>query len=596
MQRLPLIGVVRGLLRLASDHRWLIPLMVSLGLMAFLFEGLGIYLLIPLMELLLNDGGGASTDNALVGFFVNAANAIAPANQIPLLIAAIIGCILLKGITAVASQSAFALANARIGHGLRQQTFARILGADQHFLDSQRPGALLNTLATETWRLSQGMQALAAMITHGCAVVVFLALMVALSLQLTIATTVGVVAILGFVQWVTSRAKRYGEAAVAANERLAARMSEGLGGLKTIRIFGREDFEKERFAAASADVSKAFFRMDILNTVPGPLLEFLFAALFGVLLLGVRGDALITLLVFLALLQRMQPHAAGLLHARVSLLALSGALDNVFTMIEGASGPANAKARTVLAPAPQREIAFNAVSFSYPNANEAALNDASFTIPAGKTTALVGASGAGKSTVLALVCGLIEPRSGSVRLDQTDLSAVDLAAWRMRIAVVPQEVHLFNTTVRDNIAYGRLDANDADIEAAARSAGADGFIEALPEGYATRVGDRGVRLSGGQRQRIALARALVRDPDLLILDEATNALDTLSERLVRDAIARAAEGRTVLVVAHRMASIAHADQIVVLDRGRVIEQGSPNALRGAGGLFASFVDAERLPA
>jgi ATP-binding cassette, subfamily B, bacterial MsbA len=171
-----------------------------------------------------------------------------------------------------------------------------------------------------------------------------------------------------------------------------------------------------------------------------------------------------------------------------------------------------------------------------------------------------------------------------------------IGSWRARLAVVPQDVYLFNASVRENIAYGRGDVSDAEIEAAARAAQAHEFIAALPHGYDTRVGERGVRFSGGQRQRIALARAIVRDPDILILDEATNALDSLSERLVRDAVNRVGANRTMLIIAHRMASVEHADQVIVLDRGRIIEVGPPSLLADSGGLYAQLHEAERLSA
>jgi len=173
------------------------------------------------------------------------------------------------------------------------------------------------------------------------------------------------------------------------------------------------------------------------------------------------------------------------------------------------------------------------------------------------------------------------------------LPEFDLAGWRAQIAAVPQDIYLFNTTLRENIAYGRPGASDADIESAARMSGAMTFIEALPDGLDTRVGDRGSRFSGGQRQRIALARALVRDPGVLILDEATNSLDNFAAALVRDTIVQASSGRTVLVIAHRMAGIMSADSVVVLDRGRLVEQGSPQELLARGGLFARMVAAEQ---
>jgi subfamily B ATP-binding cassette protein MsbA len=207
-------------------------------------------------------------------------------------------------------------------------------------------------------------------------------------------------------------------------------------------------------------------------------------------------------------------------------------------------------------------------------------------IPSGKTTALVGSSGAGKSSVASLICRLYDPTSGRVTVAGSDLRELDLAWWRNQIAVVSQDIHLFNTSVAENIAYGKPEAGRHDILEAAKRAHAARFIEALPEGYETTLGERGLRLSGGQRQRIALARALIRDPEILILDEATNALDLISEHLVQDALEAFAAGRTVIVIAHRISTIEHADQVVVLDAGRVLEQGKVQDLVRSGGYFS----------
>jgi subfamily B ATP-binding cassette protein MsbA len=197
----------------------------------------------------------------------------------------------------------------------------------------------------------------------------------------------------------------------------------------------------------------------------------------------------------------------------------------------------------------------------------------------------VGASGAGKTTLLHLLCGFYAPDSGAIRIDGVALADVDPAAWRRRIGYVGQDVFLFNASVRENIAYGRRDASAGEIEAAARAANAHEFIAELPDGYETVVGDRGMRLSGGQRQRIALARAFVRRPELLLLDEATNALDGVSERLVQQSI-QAARGRcTVVIVAHRLDTILDADHVVVLERGRVVEHGPVAALLQRQGAF-----------
>ena len=597
MRRGVLLGAVSQLVSLTGGNRWLIPVLVGLGLLTFLFEGIGIYLLMPLLQTFAQGDPtfGAGASNRIIDAMNTLVAGMPPGARAPTLVGTILLCILLKGITALASQGVFAYAGAGIGHEMRRRCFGDILGADQRFHDSQPAGALLNTLATETWRLSQGLQALSILIMNACAVVIFLGLMLALSWQMTLAVGAGIFCSFGVVQIATARAKYYGDAAVVANQRLAARITEGLAGLRTIRLFAREPHEAAAFDRASNEVRRAFFRMDLLGAVPAPLLELLFAALFGILVLSLRGEGLVSLIVFLALLQRMQPHAAALVHARIQILSLSGSLDNVFGLIEAARRAPMLPGR-FSATAPAQAIAFRDVVHRYAADGQPALDRVSFEIPARRTTALLGPSGAGKSTVLSLLCRLADPEAGVIKVDGTDLREIDPHTWRRHCAVVPQDVFLFNTTVRDNITYGRLDATDADIEAAARDAHAHDFITALPEGYATRVGDRGVRFSGGQRQRIALARAFIRAPDLLILDEATNALDGLAESLVHDALERTAGMRTVVIVAHRLSSVVRADHAVVLEAGRVVETGTPDALGGQDGAFARLFGAQRLSA
>lgn len=593
MTKGPLQRVISGLLTLTAGHRWLIPVLVGLGLLTYLFEGLGIYLLIPLLQTLSGgDAGAAAPTNRIIALLSATTDRLDPAAQLPVLVGAIVTCIFLKAATSLVSQAAYAYAGARIGDDIRKRCFSDILRADQGFLDGQMPGALLNTLATETWRLSQGLQALCFLIMSACAVVVFLTLMMAISWQMTLVLGAGIAAILLIVQRVTAPAKRMGDAAVRANQRLAARITEGLAGLRTIRLFGREPHEAEGFAVASDEVRRAFQRMEILNAVPAPLLEVLFAALLGGLLLSMQAGGLVSMIVFIALLLRLQPHAAALMHARVAILTLSGALDDVVGLSAGAR--ANSLVSGSLpAPAPRREITFADVSYAYRDSAGRALDHVTFSLPVGKTTALVGASGAGKSTVLSLLSRLGDPASGAVQIDGADLRSFDLASWRARCAVVPQDVFLFNASIRDNIAYGRLDATNAEIEAAARAAFAHSFIATLPDGYATRVGDRGIRFSGGQRQRLALARAFVQRPDVLILDEATNALDSMAERLVCDALDHLMGNPTVIIVAHRLSSVERADHVVVLEAGRVAETGTPAELWSRHGTFARLFGAER---
>jgi subfamily B ATP-binding cassette protein MsbA len=236
----------------------------------------------------------------------------------------------------------------------------------------------------------------------------------------------------------------------------------------------------------------------------------------------------------------------------------------------------------------KREVRFDGVSFRYGEDGLPALDNITLTIRRGTMLAVVGRSGAGKSTLLDLLLRFRQPRRGRILVDGTSLAEFDVASWRAHIGVVSQDPYIFDDTIRDNILYGRRAATDAEVAEAARLAHADGFIADLPLGYDTIVGGRGVRLSGGQRQRLALARALVRQPDILILDEATNALDSLTEQAFQEALAEFAVERTVIVVAHRFSTIERADHIVVLDRGRICEQASLAGLLEADGLFAQM--------
>jgi ATP-binding cassette subfamily B protein len=265
----------------------------------------------------------------------------------------------------------------------------------------------------------------------------------------------------------------------------------------------------------------------------------------------------------------------------------AGATERLVELL-GTDDPVVDPATPTALPRPVRgEIVFDEVTFRYPARPEvSALRGVSLTVRPGETVALVGPSGAGKTTILQLLMRFYDPQSGAVRIDGIDLRDMARADFRRAIALVPQDPVIFATSARENIRFGRPDATDAEVEAAARAAAAHDFLVGLPQGYDSWLGERGVMLSGGQKQRVAIARAILRDAKVLLLDEATSALDAESERAVQAAVEQLAEGRSVLVVAHRLATVKRADRIVVFDQGQIVATGTHDALVAEGGLYA----------
>lgn len=379
-------------------------------------------------------------------------------------------------------------------------------------------------------------------------------------------------------------------------------LQETVSGIRLVKSYGAESREESKFIEHNSRFAQGYVRISRLSLVSQPITETL-GTVTAVILLwygarlvlvqhSMEGSTLITFLLYvMRLLQPLKQLSQVQPAAQQSLASA----ERIFEVFDAATETA-VDLGTVAHPAFTREVRFEGVSFAY-DASVAALDNVSFTARKGEIIALVGPSGAGKTTLVDLIPRFIEPTRGRISLDGVDLRDLRLDGLRALTGIVSQDTVLFNDTVRANVAFGKRDATQAQLDAAASAANALGFIRELPEGWDTNLGERGTRLSGGQRQRLAIARALLSDPPILILDEATSALDAESERLVQQAIDRLFLNRTVFVIAHRLATIQHADKILVFDRGRLVEEGTHAELILHGGTYARLhaLQFERTP-
>lgn len=569
--------------------RWAAPTILVLGVLAYFFEGLGIGLFIPLLDSLQNKSQSHSFGHVINGMLAQL-SALPVKPRLVSIVALIFACILLKNVVNYINSLAYTFLNTSLLHRLRVTLCDKLMSVNYSYLQQRGSGPLLNSLGAEAWRVGMALSALTAVSVSGCAIFVFSILLLFLSWQMTLIVILSMAVVWLTMRLTTWRINQLSRRAVTANGALTSRIAEVLGGMVVIRAFNQEENELRRFDGASARVRDLYFRMDALGLLAYPLHEVLSAAIMlSIFTAAVLHDqsSLPLLVTFVMVLFRLQPQIRQLSWGWANFVQASGAVLDTVQLLHSVSQQNVLSGRLDFA-GMVNGLAFDHVSFRYESGGNPALHDASFEIKTGQTVAIVGGSGAGKSTIVHLIGRLYDPDAGDIRVDGKSLRDLDLATWRKGIGLVSQDVYIFPATIKENIAYGRPDANEAEIIAAARLANAHDFIAEFPHGYDSVAGDRGVRLSGGQRQRIALARAIIRDPPILILDEATNALDSLSERIIQEALYRFAHRRTLIIVAHRLSTIAQADQIIVLDHGRVVEQGDANSLVRAGGLFSQM--------
>ncbi len=590
----PVITVLLPLLNMFSP--WALFLIVFLGILASVFEGYGISLLIPFLQGMMGQTVNAAPHSPMGFSWLVDRFSYFSSEKWPLLLPFFIfGCIFLKNIIFYTNTLFFSWLNSKIRHHLCSKIFSQIMHVDLDYLAQVESGKLMNTLATDTWQTSRALGVLVHLITTTCTFLVLTLLLILISWNLTLMVAGAVLMISLAIRVMNHRMERLGRQSVHANQTLAFRMLEGLGGMQVIRAFGRETFEQERFDDASEQVRKNFMRLDMLSGAVSPLYEVLSAILLILMVLYIgaqNSENLPALLTFLFILYRLFPMAKQIDEGRMALSGLTGSVDNVMTFLDPCDKPYMPQG-TVFFEKFNHSIQFKNVSFFYRKETRPALNKVSFSISKGQTVALVGPSGGGKSTLIQILCRFYEVSQGVICVDNTPLPELTLKSWRKTIAMVSQDVYMFNTSVKENIAYGSPGADFSEIINAARMAHAHEFVKQLPQGYETILGERGIRLSGGQKQRIALARAIVKKPDILILDEATNALDPLNEQFIQEALDALRGHCTIIIIAHRLANVLKSDKILVLKDGKIVESGNPQDLLEQQGLFYQLYRAAR---
>jgi subfamily B ATP-binding cassette protein MsbA len=602
--------IYRRVLRYLKPYKRKVAFSVLFSVMFSAFSGVSIYLTIPLLETLFHAGGAtpvsqvaATGTSFLPGWLLALKDQLSqafrdlvfradPTHSLVNICVVIVIAFLVKNIFGYLQSNLMTQIEQGLVTDLRNDLYRHIHQLPLAYFTNERTGNLISRIMNDVNVVNSGISAtFNTLIKEPMLVIVYLIITLMLSWQLTLMAFIVFPLVLLIISLIGRRVHKESGMVQERIADLTSILHETISGVKVVKAFGMEDFENKKFAGKGNAYLRTVLRVTKVRNLASPSTEFLSAMAGGVIIwyggLQVLGQGTMKaseFLGFLFALFQLMPPIKELSSVNNRIQEATAAGKRVFEILD-----TEPNIRDVADPVKlygfREQLEFRNVSFRY-DGGDLVLADISFTIRKGEVIAVVGPSGAGKSTLVDLVPRFYDPTSGSILIDGADLRTVELKSLRENIGIVTQETILFNDSVRSNIAYGLEDCPLERIVMAAKAANAHNFISEMPIGYDSVIGERGVKISGGERQRLSLARAILKNPPILILDEATSSLDTESEILVQEAIERLMAGRTSIVIAHRLSTIKHADRILVVEAGRIVETGKHDDLvRNENGLY-----------